>query len=140
MARDGQRDVQLDATSDGYAGRMEVIAGATGRRRWPDDVKARIVAASFLPGARIADVARAQGTTRWQIYTWRRLARRGVLALPAAVAVTPAFAAVVLEDAAAVEKAAAVVEIVVGEMMIRAPRDADEGHLARVIRAVRSAA
>ena len=125
---------------------MEVIAGATGRRRWPDDVKARIVAASFLPGARIADVARAQGTTRWQIYTWRRLARRGLLALPAAVAVTPAFAAVVVEDAAAVEKAAAVVEIVavveiiVGEMMIRAPRDADEGHLARVIRAVRSAA
>jgi len=28
----------LDVTSDGYVGRMEVIAGATGRRRWADDV------------------------------------------------------------------------------------------------------
>lgn len=117
---------------------MEVIAGATGRRRWPDDVKARIVAASLLPGQRIADVARAHGTTRWQIYTWRRLARKGLLALPA-VAGTPAFAAVVVADAAAAGKAIAV-EIVVRDMIIRAPRDADEAHLARVIRAVRLAA
>jgi transposase len=81
VARDGQKDVQLDVTSDGYAGRMEVIAGATGRRRWSDDVKSRIVAASFQPGARISDLARAHGTTRWQIYTWRRLAQKG-LGLP----------------------------------------------------------
>ena len=139
MARDGQRDVQLDVTSDGYVGRMEVIAGATGRRRWADDVKSRIVAASFLPGARIADLARAHGTTRWQIYTWRRLARKGLLVLPAAVADAPAFAAVVVADTAAAENAVAVVEIVMGDMMIRAPQDAGEAHLARVIRAVRSA-
>jgi transposase len=130
----------LDTSSDGYAGRLEIVAGSTGRRRWPDDVKARIVAASFLPGARIADLARMHGTTRWQIYTWRRLARKGLLALPAAVAEAPAFAAVVMEDAAAIEKTVAVVEIVVGEMMIRVPQNADEAHLARVIRAVRSAA
>jgi transposase len=136
MDRDGQRDVHLDAPRDGYAGRMEVIAGATGRRRWPDDVKARIAAASFLPDARIADLARAHGTTRWQIYTWRRLARKGLLALPAAVAETPVFAAVVMADAAAAGKAVSVVEIVMGDMVIRAPQDAGEAHLARVIRAV----
>lgn len=140
MGRDGQRDVHLDVASDGYAGRMEVIAGSTGRRRWPDDVKARIVAASLLPGQRIADVARAHGTTRWQIYTWRRLARKGLLTLPATVAGTPAFAAVVVADGAAAGKAVAAVEIVVRDMIIRAPRDAGEAHLARVIRAVRSAA
>ena len=140
MERDDQRDVHLDAPRDGYAGRIEVIAGVTGRRRWADDVKARIVAESLLPGAQIADLARAHGTTRWQIYTWRRLARRGVLALPAAVAETPAFAAVVVDDAAAAEKAVVVVEIVVRDMIVRAPQDAEEAHLARVIRAVRSAA
>lgn len=140
MERDDQRDVYLDAPRDGYAGRIEVIAGATGRRRWADDVKSRIVAESFLPGARIADLARAHGTTRWQIYTWRRLARKGVLALPATVAEAPAFAAVVMADAAAAEKVVAVVEIVMGDMIIRAPPGADEAHLARVIRAVRSAA
>ena len=139
MEGDDQRGVHLDVASDGYAGRIEVIAGATGRRRWPDDVKSRIVAASFLPGARIADLARAHGTTRWQIYTWRRLARKGLLALPAAVAETPAFAAVVMADAAAAEKAVAMVEIVMGELVIRAPHDAGEAHLARVVRAVRSA-
>ena len=140
MDKDGQRDVHLDVPRDGYAGRMEVIAGATGRRRWSDDVKTRIVAASFLPGARIADLARTHGTTRWQIHTWRRLARKGFLALPAAVAEAPAFAAVVVAGAAAVEKAVAVVEIVMGDMVIRAPQNAYEAHLARVIRAVRSAA
>ncbi|MBI2718424.1 MAG: transposase [Rhizobiales bacterium] len=116
------------------------MAGSTGRRRWPDDLKARIVAASFLPGARIADLARAHGTTRWQIYTWRRLARKGVLTLPAAVAETPAFAAVVMADAAAAEKAVVVVEIAMGDLIIRAPQGVDASHLARVIRAVRSAA
>lgn len=140
MERDDQRDVHLDAPRDGYAGRIEVIAGVTGRRRWADDVKSRIVEASFLPGARIADLARAHGTTRWQIYTWRRLARKGLLALPAAVADAPAFAAVVVADTAAAENAVAVVEIVMGDMMIRAPQDAGEAHLARVIRAVRSVA
>jgi transposase len=140
VERDDQRGVHLDTPRDGYAGRIEVIAGATGRRRWTNDVKARIAAASFLPGARIADLARAHGTTRWQIYTWRRLARKGLLALPAAVAETPAFAAVVMADAAATGKAATVVEIVMGDMVIRAPQDAGEAHLARVVRAVRSAA
>ena len=130
----------MDVACDGYAGRIEVISGLTGRRRWPDDLKARIVAASFLPGARIADLARAHGTTRWQIYTWRRLARKGLLVLPAAVADAPAFAAVVVGDTAAAEKVVAVVEIVLGDLVIRAPQDAGEAHLARVIRAVRSAA
>lgn len=140
MARDDQRDGHLDPPRDGYAGRIEVIAGATGRRRWADDVKSRIVAESFLPGARIADLARAHGTTRWQIYSWRRLARKGVLALPAAVAEAPAFAAVVMADAPAAGTAMAVVEIAMGDMIIRAPEGACEAHLARVIRAARSAA
>lgn len=55
---------------------MEVLSGPTGRRRWPDEVKARIVAESFLPGARVGDVVPSQLTT------WRRLAREGRLALP----------------------------------------------------------
>lgn len=37
--------------------RIEVLDGPTGCRRWPDDVKAWIVAKSFQPGARACDVA-----------------------------------------------------------------------------------
>jgi len=40
---------------------LEVLEGPTGRRSWPDDLKGRIVAESFEPGARVADVARRHG-------------------------------------------------------------------------------
>lgn len=83
MVRDDQRDVHLDVPKQGFAGRIEVLTGTTGRRRWPDEVKARIVAESYAPGGRVADIARLHGTTRWQVYHWRKLARRGLLALPA---------------------------------------------------------
>ena len=140
MVRDDQRDVHLDVPKQGFAGRIEVLTGTTGRRRWPDEVKARIVAESYAPGGRVADVARLHGTTRWQVYHWRKLARRGSLALPApaGAAAAPAFAAVVVEEPPRTEAAdAAVLEIVVGEVVIRAPRAADEAQLARAIRAAR---
>jgi transposase len=140
VARDDQRDVHLDVPKEGFAGRIEVLTGATGRRRWPDEVKARIVAESYAPGGRVADVARLHGTTRWQVYHWRKLARKGGLALPAPAdaAAAPAFAAVVVEEPPRTGAAdAAVLEIVVGEVVIRAPRAADEAQLARAIRAAR---
>lgn len=43
---------------DGFDGCIEVVQRTRGYRRWPDDVKARIVTESFQPGARVADVAR----------------------------------------------------------------------------------
>lgn len=140
MVRDDQRDVHLDVPKQGFAGRIEVLTGTTGRRRWPDEVKARIVAESYAPGGRVADIARLHGTTRWQVYHWRKLARRGLLALPApaGAAAAPAFAAVVVEEPPRTGAAdAAVLEIVVGEVVIRAPRAADEAQLARAIRAAR---
>ena len=46
----------------GNTTRLEVLEGPTGRRSWSDDVKGRIVAESFEPGARVVDVARRHGT------------------------------------------------------------------------------
>lgn len=68
---------------EGFGGRLEVVARARGNRRWPDDVKARIVAESFQPGARVVDVARRHGLVAHQLSGWRRLARQGLLVLPA---------------------------------------------------------
>ena len=144
MARDVRRDAHLDAPYEGFAGRMEVSSGPTGRRRWPEEVKARIIAESLMPGARVAEVARRHGTTRGQIYDWR-LAREGLLVLPAPVGSEPAFAAVVVEEPpppprpAKKPAGAGVLEIVVGDVVIRAPRGADEEQLARAIRAARAA-
>jgi len=66
----------------GFGGRVEVLEGPSGRRRWPEALKGRIVAESFAPGARVCDVARRYRVTDQQLTSWRRAARDGLLALP----------------------------------------------------------
>ena len=61
--------------------RIEVYTGA-GRKRWPDDLKARIAAESLEPGAIVTDVARRHGCRPQQVHDWRRRARLGQLVLP----------------------------------------------------------
>ncbi len=129
----------------GFAGQLEVLAGPTGRMRRSDELKGRIVAESWEPGARVADVARRHDAARWQIYKWRQLAKRGDLPLPAAARRMPDFATVVVEEPPAPEPAAPstappVIELVVGDVVIRAPEGAAAEHLARAIRAARLAA
>lgn len=68
---------------DGFAGRCDVVEPRRGNRRWPEALKARIVAESFAPGVRVVDVARRHGVVAHQLSDWRRQARDGILALPA---------------------------------------------------------
>jgi transposase len=132
-------DAHLDVPTNGFAGRLEVIAGPTGRRQRSQSDKARIVAESLIPGVRVAEVARKYGVTRWQVYDWRKQLRSGRLALPESVTSEPAFAAVVVEDAPERKGAAACIEIVVGDVVIRAEPGVDDGHLSRIIRIARAA-
>jgi transposase len=66
-----------DGTGHGVTGvrRVELITGPERRRRWSDDDKARIVVASFAPGANVSDVARRNGLSPQQLFAWRREAR-----------------------------------------------------------------
>ncbi len=91
-------DAQMGVSKEGYAGRIEVLAGPTGRRRRSEAEKARIAAESLTPGAVVADIARRYAATRWQIYDWRRRFRRGLLSVPKADVASPAFVPLSLDD------------------------------------------
>jgi transposase len=59
--------------------RLEVVQPIEWRRKWPVDVKARIVEEALAPGATIASVADRHGIARSQVYGWLKKARAGKL-------------------------------------------------------------
>ena len=61
------------------------LQGAVGRRCWSDEIKGRIVAESFAPGAVVSDVARRHGLSPQHLSAWRCATRAGLLTLPADV-------------------------------------------------------
>ena len=56
--------------------RIELITGEARRRRWTAKEKARILAESFQPGARVSDVALRHGVNRGLLWSWRRQVRK----------------------------------------------------------------
>jgi transposase len=56
--------------------RLEVITGTGRRRQFSEDFKASIVEETLVPGAVISEVARRNGLSPQQVFTWRRQARR----------------------------------------------------------------
>ena len=142
MERDGKVGVHLDGSVGGGVSRLEVLEGPTGRRRRTKAERARSAAERLMPGVSVADVARRHGTTRWQVYDWRKKLRTGQLVVPESVAALPMFAELLVEGAAAEAPSArpgVEVEIVVGDVVIRTGSGADEGLLTRAIRAARAA-
>lgn len=97
LERDGKVGVHLDGSMGGGVSRLEVIEGPSGRRRRTKAERARIAAESLVPGVSVADVARRHGTTRWQVYDWRKKLRTGQLVVPGSVAALPIFAELLVE-------------------------------------------
>jgi transposase len=72
--------------------RIELITGASRRRRWTTEQKAAVVAESFRPGINVSALARRAGVNRGLLQTWRRNAMR------ASSAGVPAFVPIQVED------------------------------------------
>jgi transposase len=116
-----------------------VLPGPTGRRQRSDAEKARIAAESLAPGAIVADIARRHGATRWQIYDWRRRFRSSRLAAAEEIVASPAFVPLTVADGPRTAPGAGIIEVAIGDILIRVGRDVGEEHLARTLRAARAA-
>ena len=134
-----------DAT-DGFDGEIEIVRRTRGYRRWPDDVKARIVAESLQPGVRVADVARRHGLASHQLSDWRRQARRGLLTLPAEMMADiledgePAFVPLMVAPDEDKKVADGMITIELSDgVVMRVPGNVAEERVAALVRALRSA-
>ncbi len=117
---------------------VEVLPVGGGRRRWPDDLKARIVAETLEPGATVREVARRHGVHANQLTGWRRLAREGRLVLPA---VEVAFAPLVVraEGSGVGEASGARLEVVMDRVTVRLDAAVPAGRLAEIVSALNAA-
>ena len=108
-------------------------------RKWPDEVKARIVADTLKPGVTVNDVARRHGVPANHVSSWRTLARTGRLVLPAPEDPVE-FAALMLgpaEDASRADAGGVVrPEIVAGAVVIRLEAGASAERIASIVRAL----
>ena len=78
MANASLDDCDQDGHQRSTYRRIELITGETQRRRWTVEEKARILADSFQPGAKVSEVALRHGVNRGLLWTWRRQARKHV--------------------------------------------------------------
>jgi len=132
--------------TSGFVGRLEVPADRSGRRRWSAEVKGRLVRESLAPGATVSGVARRHGLMPQQLTRWRRLARQGRLALPAAPEAETvaeddagAFAALVIAEDPPPEPATAAegsIELVVGTVVVRLPATTPAVRIAEIAAAL----
>jgi transposase len=137
--------------------RIELITGRGRRREWPSREKARILVESAVPGANISEVARRNGLSPQQLFAWRREARemfascRGhakqETSFSEPVSSTSAdnqpFASVVLVKPTAspppapADASRGVIEIVIGNALVRVIGKVERGAIVEVLAALR---
>jgi len=121
-----------------------------GQRRWPEEIKALIVAESLQPGVSVNEVAARYGLRANHLSEWRSRARDGRLVLPAVEDDSFCFAPVMVSDGGGgahvpavagqpVKPAAppsASIEIAIGQVTIRLHEETRSDRIAEIVRAL----
>ncbi len=116
--------------------RMEVIVGPSGKRRWSNEFKGRVVAETLVPGVTVNEVARRHDLRPNHLSSWRRLAKDGKLPVPNLAGAE--FAPVVFEPPDPEPRDAAIspIEIVSGDIVIRLDTATPATRVAEIVRAL----
>jgi len=125
--------------------RADVITVAPRRQQWSVEERARIVAESFEPGAKVSAVALRHGVRRGLLHIWRKQARAPQPVRPDAdepIFVPPVFVPVTTPKTSGEEKPArlsngGMIEIEIDGALIRVPSRADKETLRFVLAELR---
>lgn len=118
--------------------RMEVLAGPTGKRRWSDAMKGRIISESLVSGVTVKSVAEQYGLRPNHLSSWRGLARTGKLVVPDFAGAS--FATVVVADRlppppVTLDR----IDLVVGHITLRMDAATDARRVAELVAALQAA-
>jgi transposase len=136
----------FDANDDAKGGyrRLEILTGPGRRRRWSAEDKARIIAETLVPGARVSEVARRWQLSSQQVFGWRRAARLAMTTATAGSPITTGFVPIVTEGGpvtAVAQVVAPVIEVRLAGAVVRVASGVDDAaQLTVVLRAIRASA
>lgn len=120
-------------------GRMEVVVGPSGKRRWTDAYKGRVVAETLVPGVTVNEVARRHDLRPNHLSAWRRQAKDGKLAVPDLTGAE--FAPVVIDpvDARTATTSTVAIEIIHGGVAIRLDGGTAAARIVEIVHALNGA-
>jgi len=112
------------------------LSSSPGRsyRSWSNEEKTRIVGETLVAGANVSAIARSNGLDPSQLFAWRRKAIASGMVTPLGGSPSGSVKFTRFES-----MRSDIVEIVVGDVVIRAAGDVEPNRLTDVIRAVRKA-
>lgn len=126
----------MGATSEFLA---RVPRRADGKRDWPSDLKARIVAETLIEGETVKAVAKRYELIPSTVSDWRRMARQGKLVLPNLDGMN--FVPVEIETSAPVAEPLAVtssgtLDVIKGDIIVRLDAATPATRVAEIARAL----